>query len=226
MVTSDKCYQNLEDGQARVESDPLGGDDPYSASKGCAELASAAYRASFPKAFTIATVRAGNVVGGGDWAEDRLLPDIVRAYMAGQPLSLRMPGAVRPWQHVLDVLGGYLELAERTAIAGGDAYGGPWNFGPPAEGARSVAWIAERAADFLGMPPPRITGADDAKREKVTLMLDASRAGARLGWKPLLETGTAVDWTLDWYRRSLAGKSAAELCESQIDAWTGLKVAA
>ncbi|MEI6727308.1 MAG: CDP-glucose 4,6-dehydratase, partial [Actinomycetes bacterium] len=154
IVTSDKCYDNPEDGRPFREADAMGGRDPYSASKGCAELVAAAYRASFfgsDPSVSVATVRAGNVIGGGDWAPDRILPDCVRALTAGGPVLVRSPDAVRPWQHVLEPLSGYLQLGARMTGRDGRGYEGAWNFGPDAaDGARQVRWVVERFLEEWG----------------------------------------------------------------------------
>ncbi len=201
VVSSDKCYAN--DGRAHAfrEDDRLGGRDPYSASKACAELAVAAYRESFfaaPDAPRIVSVRAGNVIGGGDWSTDRLVPDLVRAFRAGTPAAVRNPDATRPWQFVLDALHGYLATAE-LAYDGRDVPHA-LNFGPPATETRSVSWLAESMAARWGdgatwKPTPAAGPAEAA-----TLALDSSLAHDVLGWRPVLPTETAVAWTVDWYR--------------------------
>ncbi len=224
-VTSDKCYDNPETGQAFREADPLGGFDPYSGSKACAELVSAAYRSSFfapgrhpDHGVALATARAGNVIGGGDWARDRLVPDIVAAFAAGRPVILRSPGAVRPWQHVLEPLAGYLALGERL-WAGGPAYAEAWNFGPADEDARPVSWIVERMAAHWG---PGARWEQDAGRhphEAGWLHLDCAKARARLGWAPRLGLEQALAWTVDWYKAHAAGADARAATLRQILAY-------
>jgi len=199
VVTSDKCYRDIESGRPMTEDDPLGGKDPYSASKAAQELVAAAHRATFGT--RIATARAGNVIGGGDWAADRLVPDLVRAAMAGEPVVLRNPDAVRPWQHVLNPLSGYLVLAERLLGPGGDAFAEAWNFGPDADDAKPVRWIADRLSDgWPGAGPEvRVEPDSDAGKESVLLRLDSSKARERLGWAPEWGLAKGLDSTVEWY---------------------------
>jgi CDP-glucose 4,6-dehydratase len=194
VVTSDKCYRSNADGRAYRELDPLGGDDPYSASKAAQEHVAAAYRAL---GLPIATVRAGNAIGGGDWAPDRLVPDVMRAALAGEPLEVRAPGALRPWQHVLCPLDGYLTVAER--LYGGEE-GAAWNFGP--EDAQPVGWLVERLAELWPGPLElRAAAPDAAAGEAPVLRLDSSRARERLGWAPRWDIDAAVEATVSWYAR-------------------------
>jgi CDP-glucose 4,6-dehydratase len=189
VVTSDKCYRG--EGPFR-EDDPLGGDDPYAASKAAQEHVAAAYRAL---GLPIATVRAGNVVGGGDWAPDRLVADCMRAALAGAPVAVRAPDSVRPWQHVLCPLDGYLTVAER--LVGGDA-GTAWNFGPDEE--RTVAWVVERLRErWPGGLDVRAAEPDAARGEAPVLRLDSTRARERLGWAPRWDLDAALDATVAWY---------------------------
>ncbi len=220
VVTSDKCYENRETGRAYVETDPLGGRDPYSSSKGAAELVASAYSRSFfcaaESKVAVATARAGNVIGGGDWSRDRLLPDAYRAAAAGTPVQIRNPGAVRPWQHVLEPLAGYLLLAQRLAEEGA-RIAGAWNFGPPASDARPVSEIMDRAASLWG---PGLRWEIDRgahPHEAKLLCLDAARARELLGWTPRLDLDTAVDWTVAWYKAFLGGADARRLSEAQIE---------
>ncbi len=203
IVTSDKCYRD-GDGPC-AEEDPLGGTDPYSASKACAELVTAAWRSSFfpaERGLGIATARAGNVIGGGDFAADRLLPDLVRAVAAGRPPQLRHPGAVRPWQHVLDALSGYLALAE--ALARDPAsYSRSWNFGPLRSPGWTVAEVAEFALRELG-GGTWTTSEPAATAEARVLRLCSMRARQSLGWEPRLDTAAALRWAIEGYR-ALAG---------------------
>jgi CDP-glucose 4,6-dehydratase len=221
-VTSDKCYENREWIWPYRETDALGGHDPYSSSKACAELVTAAYRQAFFQTgraqsaahLAVASARAGNVIGGGDWSADRLLPDCVRAFAAGQPVALRNPGAVRPWQHVLEPLAGYLILAERlwTDRACAEA----WNFGPADDDARPVGWVVERVAALWGAGARWQAQVGDHPHEAMQLRLDSSKARAGLGWRPRLGIEAALAWTIDWYRREASGEDAVKLTEAQI----------
>ena len=221
IVTSDKCYRNPETGRAFSEDDAMGGRDPYSASKGCAELVAAAYGASYfgaDTSATVATARAGNVIGGGDWAEDRIIPDCVRALVVGEPILVRSPVAVRPWQHVLESLSGYLWLAALLVRDGGE-YEGPWNFGPDDDdGARPVRWVVERFVDEWGAGSWTTPDAATAEQphEAHLLSLDSGKARARLGWAPVWEAATAVRQTAGWYRDFYAGVAARELVGDQL----------
>lgn len=201
VVTSDKCYENKERLEGYREGDPMGGADPYSSSKGCAELVTAAYRSSFFAAGrpAIASARAGNVIGGGDWAKDRLVPDVVRAFSANKAVTLRNPTAVRPWQHVLDPLAGYLLLTERmwsSGVADAEA----WNFGPDEHDARPVQWLVERIAELWGGAPGWQQAKGSTLHEAHQLRLDCSKARGRLGWIPRVDLDTAIAWTVDWHR--------------------------
>jgi CDP-glucose 4,6-dehydratase len=232
LVTSDKCYENREWALAYRENDPMGGFDPYSSSKGCAELVAAAYRRSFFTAgaagmvASLATARAGNVIGGGDWAEDRIVPDCIRALEAGLPVPVRNPRAVRPWQHVLDALGGYLHLAARQwsdPVAFSDA----WNFGPLVTGTLPVLKLAELVVAEWGdgaiWTDPAAARAG-AVHEAAMLRLDIAKAQSLLGWQPLLDTAEAVRLTVQWHRmhRHAPPTRARELCGLQIDHYTEL----
>lgn len=219
VVTSDKCYENREWPWAYRETEALGGYDPYSSSKGCAELVTAAYRRSFfstDRTVGIATVRAGNVIGGGDWAEHRLLPDCIRAIGAGKAIAIRSPGAVRPWQHVLEPLCGYLMLAEQLD-ADPAGFSDAWNFGQPDHEARPVAWIASRIVAQWGDDATWLSApGDDALHESTTLKVDAARARVRLGWAPRLRIDDALAWTVEWHQRLAAGEPAMALTDRQI----------
>lgn len=221
VVTSDKCYENREEpGYAYVESDPLGGYDPYSSSKGAAEIVTAAYRRSFysePGSARVASVRAGNVIGGGDWAADRLIPDAARALAAGHPVIVRNPGAVRPWQHVLEPLSGYLQLGAKLLGDEGERYVEAFNFGPPLEAAVSVAEVIDLfTASWPGgaWEAPEQTG---APHEATFLMLDWTHAREVLGWEPRWGLEAAVAATSRWYREvgSQPGRARA-LCQEQV----------
>jgi CDP-glucose 4,6-dehydratase len=217
IVTSDKCYENRETGQSYREDCPMGGHDPYSNSKGCAELVTAAYRDSFFKEgpTAIASARAGNVIGGGDWAGDRLIPDIVRAFGEKKPVIIRNPNSVRPWQLVLEPLAGYLALAE-ALFERGHAAAEAWNFGPAAGDARPVSWIVDRLVKQWGDTAAWNLSAGKHPHEAHFLKLDARKARSRLGWKPRTNLATALDWIVEWYRRWSAGEDARKLSEMQI----------
>jgi CDP-glucose 4,6-dehydratase len=217
VVTTDKCYENRELSRGYTEADPLGGSDPYASSKAAAELVTSAYRSSYFKSgAAIAAARAGNIVGGGDWSADRLMTDLVAALRAGRPVRLRHPEAVRPWQHVLDALHGYLLLADALAERGAGFAEG-WNFGPAAEEARPVSWIVETATRLWGAGAKWQRDGDEHPHETTQLRLDAGKARARLSWQPVLGIEEALAWSVDWYRRH-AEKStaAAALCDEQI----------
>jgi CDP-glucose 4,6-dehydratase len=210
-VTSDKCYAPGE--HAHREGDPLGGRDPYSASKAAQELVAAAYRESL--GVRVATARAGNVIGGGDWARDRLLPDLVRARESGAPVVLRHPDAVRPWQHVLNPLAGYLLLAERLWES--DEWAAGWNFAPAAGDARTVGWVVERVRERWPLEV-RVVPPGDAVEEPA-LRLDATAARERLGWAPRWDLPAGVDATLSWHDGVRLGGDARALCAGQIEAF-------
>ena len=217
VVTSDKCYDNRERPEGYREDDALGGGDPYSASKAAAELVTAAYRrAFFAEGARIATARAGNVIGGGDWAEDRLVPDIVRALTRGEAVRVRHPAAVRPWQHVLEPLGGYLMLAERLVES--DAFATAFNFGPREEDAVPVAALVELLLGRWGEGRWEAAPEEAAPPEAGLLRLDCTRARERLGWRPQLTLKEAAELTVAWYRAAADASPAAlfELSAAQI----------
>lgn len=210
VITSDKCYDNQEWDWSYRETDHLGGYDPYSSSKACAEIISAAYRRSFfsdGAEVGIATARAGNVVGGGDWSEDRIVPDIVRALGLSQPIVLRNPDSCRPWQHVLDPLRGYLMLAERLWLEP-KRFSSAWNFGPAESDALTVGQLTERFVQRWGAGTIRIE-AENNLHEAQLLRLDSRRAARHLGWETLLTIDEVVDFTIDWYRTVLSGSASA-----------------
>lgn len=224
-VTSDKCYRNKEWDWAYREIDELGGHDPYSASKACAELVAAAYRSSFfgradaaVPPVVLASARAGNVVGGGDWAPDRLIPDAARAIRSRQELVLRSPEAVRPWQHVLECLNGYLLLGERLWV---DAnLPRAWNFGPGQSEVRTVQWVVARLEElWAGALKWRHEPSPRTLHESQTLALDSSQARARLGWAPFLGISQALEWTVDWYRGFAAGDDMRSLTMHQLETY-------
>jgi CDP-glucose 4,6-dehydratase len=220
VVTSDKCYQNREWLWAYREDDRLGGHDPYSSSKACAELVTAAWRQSFcspggARQMAIASARSGNVFGGGDWAEDRLVPDCVRALASDRPIGIRNPRSTRPWQHVLDPLCGYLVLAERL-WSEPEIYSEAWNFGPSASDIQPVAWIASRIVALWGEGARWEAVVGDELHEARLLKVDAAKARARLGWSPRLPLEMGLSWTVEWYRAFSQGQAAGELTEAQI----------
>jgi len=221
VVTSDKCYENREREQGYREVDPLGGHDPYAASKACAELVAGAYRRSFFEGsgspLALATVRAGNVIGGGDWAEDRLVPDAIRALRKSNSLIVRNPQAVRPWQHVLEPLCGYLMVAERLYLQG-DKWGGAWNFGPSDAGTITVAELADKLIAHWGSGKWETAVSSDNLHEAQQLKLDCSKAARLLCWRPSLTVDQAVKMTVDWYREALlsAAPRPYELSRKQV----------
>lgn len=219
LVTSDKCYAPGS-GQPLAEDAPMGGRDPYSASKSCAEIAVQSWRDSFFAAAAstrLATARAGNVIGGGDWSAHRLLPDLVRAFSSGTALNLRMPDAVRPWQHVLDALHGYLLLAERLAGTDGKDFASGWNFGPAADDQRTVIEVARCAATLWGDNAECTTAEANFQKETLTLRLDPSRAQRELGWQPHWPLDTALRQTIDWYRAWISGADMRAVSLAQLD---------
>jgi CDP-glucose 4,6-dehydratase len=228
VVTTDKCYENHEWEWAYRENDPLGGHDPYSNSKACAELVSAAYRQSFfspsqtlESGVAIATARAGNVIGGGDWSVDRLLPDVFRAIEAGQPVQVRNPLATRPWQHVLEPLRGYLILAQ-ALVERQPLNANTFNFGPSAEDVwpvgRLVDSICRQFDDKVAWERDKSVHPHEAK----ALALDISRANRLLGWRPLIDIETAITMTVDWAKGFMAGVDAHHLCLAQIQYYQSL----
>ncbi|HSM49844.1 MAG TPA: CDP-glucose 4,6-dehydratase, partial [Thermoanaerobaculia bacterium] len=219
VVTSDKCYENREWRWPYREKSALGGRDPYSASKACAELVVRAFRESYfagvgKEAPALATARAGNVVGGGDWSADRLVPDTVRALEAGRPVELRFPQAIRPWQHVLEPLSGYILLAERLHADGPDC-AEAWNFAPPEEDAKPVGWLVAHLQEAWGQRVGWVPQEGPRPHEHIFLKLDSSMARSRLGWSPRLRIDDTVAWVVDWYRRHAEGSDALALCEEQ-----------
>jgi CDP-glucose 4,6-dehydratase len=219
IVTTDKVYENLEHGEPYREGDRLGGRDPYSASKACAELAVRAYFAAYlgPAGAAVGVARAGNVIGGGDWSRDRLLPDILSAFARGEAAILRNPGAVRPWQHVLEPLLGYLLAIQALAATPGAGLRA-WNFGPDADGARSVGAVARLAADAWGEGARLVEQVDpNAPHEAGLLTLNSDLAKAELGWRPRLDLEETVALTTNWWRGVLAGRDPRATSLEQID---------
>jgi len=221
VVTTDKVYRNVEQVWGYRESDPLGGDDPYSASKACAEIVTASLAGSYARpGLTVATARAGNVIGGGDVSPDRLLPNLLDAFAAGQRAELRYPRAVRPWQHVVEPLEGYCRLAEEM-LEGRAA--GAWNFGPLNDGLRTVAEVADVASASWGEGAGwHVPGGREHPHEAGVLMLDPTLAISHLGWRPRLAVHQAVEWTVEFARRHLAGADALALVDEQLDRYATL----
>jgi CDP-glucose 4,6-dehydratase len=221
-VTSDKCYDNKEWIYGYRETDVLGGHDPYSNSKACSELVTASFRKSFFPAeqygrhgVSLATARAGNVIGGGDWAEDRLLPDCFRALLQGEVIRIRNPQAVRPWQHVLEPLSGYLTLAQRLYEAGTD-YAESWNFGPDERDTRTVQWVVGELCARWGENAHYEADTSDHPHEAHILTLDCSKASRRLGWKPRWGLEHALDRTIEWIKAYRDGASMHDVCLRQL----------
>lgn len=221
-VTSDKCYENKEWLWGYRENEPMGGHDPYSNSKGCAELVTAAYRNSYfnparhsEHGVAIATGRAGNVIGGGDWAQDRLIPDVLRGIEAGHPVNIRNPHAIRPWQHVLEPLNGYLTLSEKLYTEG-PAYAEGWNFGPPDTDARPVQWIVDQLTAQWGEGASWQLDANAHPHEAHYLKLDCSKARAKLGWCPRWRLSDTLDSIVAWHKALLARADMNAYTLSQI----------
>ena len=223
-VTTDKCYENREWPWAYREIEALGGHDPYSSSKACSEIVTAAYRRSFLQAggVALASARAGNVIGGGDWAVDRLIPDFLRALDAGAPLEIRSPNAIRPWQHVLEPLSGYLQLAARLFTEQAE-FAEAWNFGPADEDARPVSWIVDR---LVNSTPGATWRCDESPQlhEANYLKLDSSKARIRLPWRPRWALATALDKTLEWHAAWRVGKDMREFTLGQINEYENWEV--
>ena len=229
IITSDKCYENRETLVGYKESDPMGGYDPYSSSKGCAELVTAAYRNSFFPAsrysdhgVAVASTRAGNVIGGGDWGEDRLIPDIMRANLANQAVTIRFPGAIRPWQHVLEPLNGYLQLAEHLWKHGPEFTGG-WNFGPDNDDCKPVGWILETLNSQWEGGINWVLSSAENPHEANYLSLDCSKSKQLLDWSPRLDLTTALKLLVDWYQGYARDDNMRELSISQIEYFENLK---
>lgn len=227
-ITTDKCYENREWAWGYRENEPMGGYDPYSNSKGCAELVSSAYRSSFFNANTyaqhgvaLATVRAGNVIGGGDWAQDRLVPDILAAFEQGRLVDIRNPDAIRPWQHVLEPLRGYLTLAEHL-FEEGPGFAEGWNFGPNDEDAKSVGWIVQQMAAMWGNNARWHLDTGEHPHEAHYLKLDISKARSRLHWHPALRLNGALQLIIDWAQQRQAGADMHTLTLAQIQAYQTL----
>ena len=222
-ITSDKCYENREWVWGYREIDPVGGHDPYSASKGCAEIVNAAYRRSFFEAqgerpVALATARAGNVIGGGDFSKDRLVPDIMAAITKGKSLNIRSPGAIRPWQHVLEPLSGYLLLAEKLWTHPKE-FAQSWNFGPPPEDSRPVRWLVEKLNDKWGEGVSWKLDLAPAPHEAGVLTLDSTKVHVNLGWKPRWTLDEALSAIVVWYKAYQRGEPLRDVVLRQIAAY-------
>jgi CDP-glucose 4,6-dehydratase len=225
IVTTDKCYENREWVWGYRENEPMGGYDPYSSSKGCAELVTAAYRKSYfnPEIYikhgvALASARAGNVIGGGDWAAERLIPDIMRAITRNECVQIRNPQAVRPWQHVLEPLSGYIALAEKL-FSEGARYGEGWNFGPDDSDLRPVQWIVERLTTQWGEGSGWTLDKNPQPHETTILKLDCSKVRNQLGWRPRWNLEQTIDKIVDWYKAEKHGIDMRAVTLAQIDAY-------
>lgn len=228
MITTDKCYENREQLRGYREDDPMGGYDPYSSSKGAAEIAISSWRRSFfhPSDYgrkhhvAIASVRAGNVIGGGDWAKDRIIPDCIRALEADRPIEIRSPKAVRPWQHVLEPLSGYMLLAQKMWEQPTDYCEG-WNFGPETDAVSTVWEVATRLTQRFGRGVLKDASDPDALHEANLLMLDITKAKSRLGWTPRLDALQTIDLVADWYMK-YREQNVYQLCVEEINTYLGI----
>lgn len=227
-VTSDKCYHNEEWVWGYRENARLGGHDPYSASKACAELVVDAFRHSFYRAAegqafaAIASARAGNVIGGGDWARDRLIPDVLRSLLKSQTTLIRNPQATRPWQHVLEPLHGYLMLAERLYQGGGGQYQSAWNFGPDETSEKTVGWITDRLYELWQVDFLWTKDVNPGPSENTFLKLDAAKARAHLGWSPKLDLDTTLQWIVRWTKSYARGANSRDITLADIDAFMAI----
>lgn len=226
VITSDKVYRNNGSAHAFLEDDTLGGHDPYSSSKACCELAVESWRLSFfdrkEIATGLATARAGNIVGGGDWAADRLVPDLIRAFINRKPAQIRRPEAVRSWIHVLEPLTGYLLLAEQLCNAPA-VFSEAWNFGPRESGMRSVDTVVRQSVDLWGEPSAWEISPGHQPFEAAALRLDAKKASDRLHWHPRLDFDETLRWSIDWYRRWHTGTKPGTLCAEQIERYLAIR---
>ena len=221
-VTTDKCYENKEWEWGYRESEPMGGHDPYSSSKGCAELVTSAYRRSFFSAeqtVSLASARAGNVIGGGDWAEDRLIPDILRAFEKSEPVVIRNPLSTRPWQHVLEPLSGYLVLAQELFI-NGDEFAEGWNFGPKDEECKPVSWILDKMVEIWGGNASWSLDKENNPHEAGFLKLDCSKAASRLKWKPKWDLQFTLKSIVDWHQIYSNGGDIKKQCLKEINTYS------
>ncbi len=223
IVTSDKCYDNREWYWGYRESDPLGGKDPYSSSKSCAEIVTNAYRRSFfslekysEHRVAIASARAGNVIGGGDWGEDRLIPDIMKCWLQKKPVYIRMPHAVRPWQYILDLLIGYLLLIEKL-WNNGISYSEAWNFGPDEDNCKSVNWILNKLKEYWGDDATWVLDNNEHPLESVCLKLDCSKTLSKLKWRPVVNISDALKAIINWYKAYSEGANMKDHCYTEIE---------
>ncbi len=223
MVTSDKCYKNEEKDRGYSEDEPMGGHDPYSSSKGATELLISSYRNSYYSVdnydehkTAIASVRAGNVIGGGDWAKDRLIPDIIKAFQNREEVKIRNPNAIRPWQHVLEPLSGYMQLAELLSISG-TKYAEAWNFGPLEQDAHSVKWVVKKITELWGNNASWIIDESEHPHEANYLKLDCTKAFKRLNWKPKWNLDQALLKIVEWHKAEQTNGKYKELCVHQIN---------
>ncbi|MBS7808565.1 CDP-glucose 4,6-dehydratase [Variovorax sp. PCZ-1] len=228
-VTTDKCYENKEWVWGYRENEPLGGHDPYSSSKACSEIVTSSYRRSFfsdsvsgGRSVRLASARAGNVIGGGDWSKDRLIPDTLAAFAANNPVEIRFPNAIRPWQHVLEPLSGYLMLAEALYSEEGEKFAEAWNFGPRDEDAQSVQWIVENMARLWSADASWTKNSEVQPHEAKYLKLDISKAAQLLRWKPRMHLLQALDLTIVWSKAFMAGQDCKAMCLSQIQQFNDL----
>jgi CDP-glucose 4,6-dehydratase len=227
-VTSDKCYENREWIWGYRENEPMGGHDPYSNSKGCAELVTSAYRDSFFSPETIAdhgvalgSARAGNAIGGGDWTRDQLIPDLMRAFLGGKPCLIRNPAAYRPWQFLLEPLRGYLILAERLA-ENGARFASGWNFGPADADIQPVSWIADELVQLWGTGASWTLDSGAHPHEAHALKLDASKAAADLDWRPVLSLKQSLEWIAEWYQAFRESADLRQFTLKQIEEYERL----
>ena len=228
-VTTDKCYENKEWVWGYREDEPLGGHDPYSSSKACSEIVTSSYRRSFfaervgkGRVVNVASARAGNVIGGGDWSKDRLIPDALAAFAAKKPVEIRFPHAIRPWQHVLEPLSGYLMLAQALYSEGGDQFAQAWNFGPRDDDAQSVQWIVENMAKMWSAQASWIINSTPQPHEANYLKLDVSKAKQLLKWKPRMHLLQALEMTIAWSKACMEGQDCKSQCLSQIQQFNDL----
>lgn len=217
-VTTDKCYENKEWAWGYRENEPMGGHDPYSSSKGCAELVTAAYRSSFfnsPDVASLASARAGNVIGGGDWADDRLIPDILKAFEKNEPVIIRNPLATRPWQHVLEPISGYLVLAQNL-YQEGNTFAEAWNFGPKDEDCQPVSWILDKMVAKWGKGASWVLDQNNNPHEAGYLKLDCSKAAMQLNWYPKWNLEYTLESIINWHQQYISGKNIQEQCLLEI----------
>ncbi|MBT8265591.1 MAG: CDP-glucose 4,6-dehydratase [Bacteroidia bacterium] len=220
-VTTDKCYENMEWERGYREDEPMGGHDPYSSSKGCAELVTSAYRRSYfntSETASVATARAGNVIGGGDWAADRLIPDILKAFEKNKPVIIRNPLSTRPWQHVLEPLSGYLVLAQNL-YENGDDFAEAWNFGPKDDASKPVKWILDKMVSKWGNNANWELDKNSNPHEAGFLKLDCSKAASKLDWRPKWDLEHALDLIINWHRKWLQGGSVKDQCLNEIESY-------